>query len=100
MAANMKIVKIWQVYTAINISIRRYRKVSFCGDIVFCIYFFGCVGLIQVDLFTFSKINFESDPFSRVSSKCVIGVSLMSCRWLDSNSMFMKVGVIDQKDII
>ena len=39
MAANMKIVEIWQVYTAINISIRRYRKVSFCSDIVFCIYF-------------------------------------------------------------
>ena len=39
MAASMKIVKIWQVSTAINISIRRYRKVSFCSDIVFCIYF-------------------------------------------------------------
>ena len=39
MAANMKIVKIWQVCTAINISIRRYRKVFFCSDIVFCIYF-------------------------------------------------------------
>ena len=39
MAANMKIVEIWQVCTAINVSIRRYRKVSFCSDIVFCIYF-------------------------------------------------------------
>ena len=39
MAANMKIVEIWQVYTAINISIRRYRKVSFCGEIVSCINF-------------------------------------------------------------
>ena len=39
MAAHMKIVEIWQVCTAINISIRRYRKVSFCSDIVFCIYF-------------------------------------------------------------
>ena len=39
MAANMTIVEIWQVCTAINISIRRYRKVSFCSDIVFCIYF-------------------------------------------------------------
>ena len=37
-AANMKIVEIWQVCTAINISIRRYRKVSFCSDIVFSIY--------------------------------------------------------------
>ena len=37
MAAKMKIVEIWQVCTAINISIRRYRKVSFCSDIVFCI---------------------------------------------------------------
>ena len=40
------------------------------------------------------KIKFKSDPFSRVSSKCVIGASLMSCCWLDSNSMFMKVNVI------
>ena len=39
MAANRKIVEIWQVCTAINISIRRYRKVSFSSDIVFCIYF-------------------------------------------------------------
>ena len=39
MAASMKIVEIRQVCTAINISIRRYRKVSFCSDIVFCIYF-------------------------------------------------------------
>ena len=36
MAANMKIVEIWQVCTAINISIRRYHKVSFCSDIVLC----------------------------------------------------------------
>ena len=61
---------------------------------------FGCVGLIQIDRLTFSKTKFESDPFSRVSSRCVIGVSLMSCCWLDSNSMFMKVGVINQRDII
>ena len=61
---------------------------------------FSCVGLIQVHRLTFSKIKFESDPFSRVSSKCVIGVSLMSCCWLDSKSMFMKVGVMDQEDII
>ena len=54
---------------------------------------FGCVGLIQIDRLTFSKIKFESDPFSRVSSRCVIGVSLISCCWLDSNSMFMKIGV-------
>ena len=39
MAANMKIVGICQVCTAINISIRRYRKVSFCSDIVLCINF-------------------------------------------------------------
>ena len=39
MAANMAIVEILQVCTVINISIRRYRKVSFCCDIVFCIYF-------------------------------------------------------------
>ena len=39
MATNMKIVEIWQVCTAINVSITRYRKVSFCSDIVFCIYF-------------------------------------------------------------
>ena len=39
MAANRKIVEIWQVCTAINISIRRYRKVSFCSDIVLCINF-------------------------------------------------------------
>ena len=39
MAANMKIVEIWQVCTAINISIRQYRKVSLCSGIVFCIYF-------------------------------------------------------------
>ena len=44
---------------------------------------FGCVGLIQINRLTFSKIKFESDPFSRVSSRCVIGVSLMSCCWLD-----------------
>ena len=37
MDANMKIVEIGQVCTAINLSIRRYRKVSFCSDIVFCI---------------------------------------------------------------
>ena len=61
---------------------------------------FGCVGLIQIDRLTFSKIKFESDPFSRVSSRCVIVVSLMSCCWLDSDSMFMKVGVINQRDII
>ena len=61
---------------------------------------FGCVGLIQIDRLTCSKIKFESDPFSRVSSRCVIGVSLMSCCWLDLNSMFMKVGVINQRDII
>ena len=39
MAANMKIVEIRQVCTAINISVTRYRKVSFSSDIVFCIYF-------------------------------------------------------------
>ena len=39
MAANMKIVEIRQVCTAINISVRRYRKLSYCSDIVFCIYF-------------------------------------------------------------
>ena len=39
MAANMKIVEIWQVCTAINVSISRYRKVSFCSDIVLCINF-------------------------------------------------------------
>ena len=39
MAANMKIVEIWQVCTAINISIRRDHKVSFCSDIVLCINF-------------------------------------------------------------
>ena len=39
MVANMKIVEIWQVCTAINVSIRRYRKVSFCSDIVLCINF-------------------------------------------------------------
>ena len=39
MARNMKIVEIWQVCTAINVSIRRYLKVSFCSDIVFCINF-------------------------------------------------------------
>ena len=50
---------------------------------------FGCVGLIQIDRLTFSKIKFESDLFSRDSSRCVIGVSLMSCCWFDSNSMFM-----------
>ena len=38
-AANMKIVEIWQVCTAINISIRRYRKVSFRSEFFFCIYF-------------------------------------------------------------
>ena len=51
-----------------------------------------------MDHLTFSKIKFESDPFSHVSSRCVIGVSLMSCCWLYSNSMFMKVGVINQRD--
>ena len=61
---------------------------------------FGCVGLIQIEHLTFSKIKFESDPFSRVSSRCVIGVSLMTCCWLDSNSVFMKFGVINQEDII
>ena len=39
MAANLKIVEIWKVCTAMNISIRRYRKVSFCSDIFFCMYF-------------------------------------------------------------
>ena len=39
MAANMKIVEIWQVCTDINISIRRDHKVSFCSDIVLCINF-------------------------------------------------------------
>ena len=39
MAANINIVEIWQVCTAMNVSIRRYRKVSFCSDFVFCIYF-------------------------------------------------------------
>ena len=39
MAANMKIVEIWQVCTAINVSISRYSKVSFCSDIVLCINF-------------------------------------------------------------
>ena len=61
---------------------------------------FGCVGLIELEHLTFSKIKFESDPFSRVSSRCVIGVSLMTCWWLDSNSVFMKFGVINQRDII
>ena len=61
---------------------------------------FGCVGLIQIDRLTFSKIKFESDLFSRVSLRCVIGVSLMTCCWFNSNSMFMKVGVINQRDII
>ena len=61
---------------------------------------FGCVRWIQIDRLTFSKIKFKSDPFSRVSSKCVIGVSLMSCCWPDSKSMFLKVGVINQEDII
>ena len=61
---------------------------------------FGCVGLIQIDRLTFSQIKFESDPFLRFSSMCVIGVSSMSCCWLNSNSMFMKVGAINQRDII
>ena len=39
MAANMEIIEIWQLYTAINISIRRYRKVSFFSGIFLCIYF-------------------------------------------------------------
>ena len=39
MAANIKIVKIWQVCTAINISTRRDHKVSFCSGIVLCINF-------------------------------------------------------------
>ena len=79
MAANMKIVEIWQVCKAINISIRPYRKVSFCSHIFSLYLFFGCVGLFQIDRLTFSQIRFESDPFSRVSSRCVIGVSLMCC---------------------
>ena len=87
----MESVEIWQVFTAINISIRRYRKVFFCSGVFLC----GCVGFIEIDRLNFSKIKFESDPFPRVSSKCVIGVSLMSCCWLNSNSMFMKVGVIN-----
>ena len=47
MAANMKIVEIRQVCTAVNISIRRYRKVSFCSDIVFCIYFSAALVLFK-----------------------------------------------------
>ena len=39
MAANMKIIEIWQVCTAINISIRRDHKVSFCSDIDSCMNF-------------------------------------------------------------
>ena len=39
MARNMKIVEIWQVCTAVNVSIRRYRKVSFCSNIFFFINF-------------------------------------------------------------
>ena len=30
--------------------------------------------MTQIDRLTFSKIKFESDPFSRVSSKCDRGV--------------------------
>ena len=78
------------------------RKDTRFLSVVKCLLYllFGCIGLIQIDHLTFSKIKFESDPFSGVSSKCVIAVSLMSCCWPDSNSMFMKVGVINQKDII
>ena len=78
MAANMKIVEIRQVFTAINNSIRRYRKVSFRSDIGFWYLLFGCVGLIQIDSLTFSKIKFESDLCLRASSKGVIRASLMS----------------------
>ena len=101
MAANMKIVEIWQVCTAINISRRRYHMVPFRSDNFFFLYLpFGFVGLNQKDRLTFSKLKFESDPF-RVS-RCVVGLrmSLMSCCWLDANLMFMKVGLINQKEII
>ena len=34
---------------AIDISLRRYRKFSFCRVIFFCVLFFSCVGLIEID---------------------------------------------------
>lgn len=39
MAANMKIFEIGQVYTAVNISLRRYQKVFFDRNIFYYIYF-------------------------------------------------------------
>ena len=59
MAAYMKIVEIWQVYTAINILLRRYTR--FCSVVTF----FGCVRLIVIHRFDFSRIKFEPDavPF-------------------------------------
>ena len=101
MAANMKIVEIRQVCTAINISIRRYRKVLCVLALSFVSTFrLRCFNSNRLPHFFKNKVKFESDPFSCVSSRCVVAVSLMSCCWLDSNSMFMKVGVINQKDII
>ena len=38
----------------------------------------GCVGLIQIDRLTFSKIKFESDPFSRVCERGVVNVLLLA----------------------
>ena len=48
----------------------------------------GCVGLMRIRCPTFLKLQFEFDPFSRVSTACTTWVSLMP-RWrLGSSSMF------------
>ena len=48
----------------------------------------GCAGLMRIRCPTFLKLQFEFDPFLRVSSACTTWVSLMPRWMLGSSSMF------------
>jgi len=53
-----------------------------------------CVGLGETERLTFSKLKFECDPFSRVSTICATWVSFKSHCWPDSNSFFTNIVLV------
>ena len=53
-----------------------YCTVTFCSDILLLYLVFGCFGLVEIERLTKvfqTDIQFECDPFWRVSSSCVLG---------------------------
>ena len=87
MAANTKIVEIWQVCTAINISIRRDRKVSFGSDIVLGIKF--SASLFRRRSFGSSRIPPPQQRWGKKIAWRAKGTSAKEAnfrlRWFDSN---------------